>query len=297
MPDCLTERPEIGKENMEDEEGIEKRNTKEILLGLLDEFERCSGEFFEDVSKVATQYVPPRQPNEPFNSKPLDKLIEKHNQLQDAAQKAQDQQSRHSEIMKAKEELAKKNQEILQLHSLLNETEQLLSNALFQARKKFSAIETATKNQITSEDLIKYAHRISSSCAVEAPPNWVPGDPRRPYPLDIEMRSGLLGKMQERHLTETQPVEQNDITNPASSEHEGVSPSVTQNGHQSVSDSGAPTWRSALNSTQNEPNSTAQSGFLDSDINIDISNGLMGNAGDELEQMSTSSSSTSSDSP
>jgi hypothetical protein len=26
-------------------------------------------EFFEDVSKVATQYVPPRQPNEPFHSK------------------------------------------------------------------------------------------------------------------------------------------------------------------------------------------------------------------------------------
>ena len=39
---------------------------------------------------------------------------------------AQDQQSRHLEITKAKEELAKKNQEILQLHSLLNETEQLL---------------------------------------------------------------------------------------------------------------------------------------------------------------------------
>jgi hypothetical protein len=39
---------------------------------------------------------------------------------------AQDQQNRHSEIMKAKEELAKKNKEILQLHSLLNETEQLL---------------------------------------------------------------------------------------------------------------------------------------------------------------------------
>lgn len=39
---------------------------------------------------------------------------------------AQDQQCRHSEIVKAKEELAKKNQEILQHHSLLNETEQLL---------------------------------------------------------------------------------------------------------------------------------------------------------------------------
>jgi hypothetical protein len=61
------------------------------------------------------------------------------------------------------------------------------------------------------------------------------GDPRRPYPLDIEMRSGLLGKMQERHLTETQHEEQIEITNPASTEHEGVSPSVTQNGHQAVS--------------------------------------------------------------
>ena len=40
--------------------------------------------------------------------------------------KAQEQQNRHLEIVKAKEELAKKNQEVLQLHSLLNETEQLL---------------------------------------------------------------------------------------------------------------------------------------------------------------------------
>ena len=46
-----------------------------------------------------------------------------------------------------------------------------------------------------------------------------------------------------------------------------------------------------------QANSTAQSPFLDPDIHIDISNGLMGNTRDELEQMSTSSSSTSSDSP
>ena len=42
------------------------------------------------------------------------------------SREAQDQQCRHLEIVKAKEELAKKNQEILQHHSLLNETEQLL---------------------------------------------------------------------------------------------------------------------------------------------------------------------------
>ncbi|XP_028402705.1 mediator of RNA polymerase II transcription subunit 4-like [Dendronephthya gigantea] len=284
---------------MEDEaeRKLENRSTKEILLELLDEFERCSGEFFEDVSKVATQYVPPKQPNELFHSKALEGLIEKHNQLQDVAQKAQDQQSRHVEITKAKEELGKKNQEILQLHSLLNETEQLLSNALFQARKKFTAIQTATKNKITSEELIKYAHRISSSCAVEAPSNWTPGDPRRPYPLDIEMRSGLLGKMQERHVPGSQPMEQNITTNPTSSELDRASPSLPQNGEQDVSDVGGTTWRSALNSAQSETNTVGQSSFLDTGMHIDISNGLMGTTRDELEQMSTSSSSTSSDSP
>ena len=46
-----------------------------------------------------------------------------------------------------------------------------------------------------------------------------------------------------------------------------------------------------------QASSAAQSGFLDSDIHIDISNGMIGNTHDELEQMSTSSSSTSSDSP
>lgn len=76
---------------------------------------------------------------------------------------------------------------------------------------------------ISSEEIIKYAHRISASNAVCAPLNWVPGmcqalcishwvlvkvhvqlhsllsyltgDPRRPYPTDLEMRSGMLGHM------------------------------------------------------------------------------------------------------
>lgn len=43
-----------------------------------------------------------------------------------------------------------------------------------------------------SEELIKYAHKISSSHAVAAPYNWEQGDPRRPYPIDLEMRQGLL---------------------------------------------------------------------------------------------------------
>ena len=70
---------------------------------------------------------------------------------------------------------------------------------------------------MSSEELIKYAHRISASNAVSAPHNWQQGivqarrgrnksfftmynyflnsgDPRRPYPTDVEMRIGLLGR-------------------------------------------------------------------------------------------------------
>ena len=61
---------------------------------------------------------------------------------------------------------------------------------------------------------------------------WV-GDPRRPYPLDIEMRSGLLGKMQERHVPGAQTLEESSRTN-RTAENDENSPSLTQNGHQAV---------------------------------------------------------------
>ena len=42
--------------------------------------------------------------------------------------------------------------------------------------------------------MIKYSHRISASNAACAPLTWQQGDPRRPYPTDIEMRLGFLGR-------------------------------------------------------------------------------------------------------
>ncbi len=68
---------------------------------------------------------------------------------------------------------------------------------------------------VSSEELIKYGHRISASNAVCAPLNWQQGDTRRPYPTgemslatqfsdafagnthflsDLEMRQGFLGR-------------------------------------------------------------------------------------------------------
>ena len=49
------------------------------------------------------------------------------------------------------------------------------STAIFQAKQKLESINKANEKRISSEDLIKFAHRISASNAVEAPPTWQPG--------------------------------------------------------------------------------------------------------------------------
>ena len=58
----------------------------------------------------------------------------------------------------------------------------LQATAIYQAKQKLQSISKANKRPVPSEDLIKFAHRISASNAVCAPLTWQQGDPRRPYP-------------------------------------------------------------------------------------------------------------------
>ncbi|UYV72683.1 hypothetical protein LAZ67_10000293 [Cordylochernes scorpioides] len=92
-------------------------------------------------------------------------------------------------------EIEKQDQDIHHLQRQLKEAEHILSTAIYQAKQKLQAIHKAAERSVSSEELIKYAHRISSCNAIAAPHNWQPGDPRRPYPTDLEMRMGFLGRM------------------------------------------------------------------------------------------------------
>ena len=92
-------------------------------------------------------------------------------------------------------EVDKQDEQIRQLQKHLKDAEHILATAIYQAKQKLSIISKASERHLPSEELIKYAHRISSSHSVAAPFNWEVGDPRRPYPTDIEMRSGLLGQI------------------------------------------------------------------------------------------------------
>lgn len=49
--------------------------------------------------------------------------------------------------------------EIQQLQKQLKEAEQILSTAIFQARQKLGSIAKANKRPVSSEELIKYAHK------------------------------------------------------------------------------------------------------------------------------------------
>ena len=57
----------------------------------------------------------------------------------------------------------------------LKDAETLLSTAIYQANQKLDSIKKAKENPVSSEELIKYAHRISASNAVSAPLNWQQG--------------------------------------------------------------------------------------------------------------------------
>lgn len=49
------------------------------------------------------------------------------------------------------------------------------ATAIYQAKQKLQTINQAKSRKISSEELIKYAHKISASNAVAAPPTWAIG--------------------------------------------------------------------------------------------------------------------------
>lgn len=81
------------------------------------------------------------------------------------------------------------------LQGRLKEAEQILSNTLHLTKQKTETIKAAEDTQLNLDDIVRYAHRISVGYSVAAPANWMPGDPRRPYPTDLEMRAGVLARV------------------------------------------------------------------------------------------------------
>lgn len=274
-----------------------ERSTKEVINSILDDYEKLTKELFESLSAASLYRTTKQDADCGQTSKAVDRLIEKEKELQVAIKQVQEQQARQQEIRMMKEEISKKDQEILNLESQLKEAEKILSSALFQAKKKLSAVNQANKGTVSSEELIKYAHRISSSNAVEAPISWMPGDPRRPYPQDIEMRSGWLGRRMEGIAMETgQPISDSNLQEMMQSSALSVGVDANSGINHTNGQASAYSWQGSLSGGPTPLQLGASSG-LELPLGKDVTNGRQDQGVDEVEFMSSSPSSSSSDSP
>ncbi|KAK3855877.1 hypothetical protein Pcinc_037749 [Petrolisthes cinctipes] len=164
-------------------------STREKLLSLIDDTELISKELLENSVAGKHQRLAPADV-----SQLVELLIHKDNELKETIKLANDQAKIASIMDTVQAEVERHDQMILQLEKQLYDAHHTLSVALYQARQKMQSIVRANKRPVNSEELIKYAHRISSTHSVSAPDTWQQGDPRRPYPTDLEMRAGFLGQ-------------------------------------------------------------------------------------------------------
>ncbi|XP_041378231.1 mediator of RNA polymerase II transcription subunit 4-like isoform X2 [Gigantopelta aegis] len=164
-------------------------STRQKLLSLIEDIEIISKELFETMSSTKGQ---PRSDTSDTVSL-MELLVEKDNEIKQTL-KLEEQAGIQQVIDGLKQDVDRRDIEIKNLQRNLKEAETILATAIYQARQKLQSISQANKKTISSEELIKFAHRISSSNAVAAPVTWAPGDPRRPYPTDLEMRHGFLAQ-------------------------------------------------------------------------------------------------------
>merc|ERR1712135_187941 len=168
-------------------------STKQSLLTAVDDIEIIALELFDllaNQNKLNSKTAAVEQTNALIQL-----LVAKDKEIQELLKVAKTQEKVQVTVGKLQKELDKQQDDIVKLQTHLKEAESLLANAVFQAKQKLEHIHKANKNPVSSEELIKYAHKISASNSVSCPPGWTPGDQRRPYPSEMEMRMGWLGKM------------------------------------------------------------------------------------------------------
>ncbi|XP_017798274.1 PREDICTED: mediator of RNA polymerase II transcription subunit 4 isoform X1 [Habropoda laboriosa] len=191
------------------------KSTREVLLSLVDDVELVAKEMIENT--IAQK--PLKLSNEE-HAQLTELLIVKDNELKVTLKRAAEQAKINLKMEALRAEVERQDQDIQQLQRQLKEAEQILATAIYQAKQKLQSIARANKRPVPSEELIKYAHRISASNAICAPLTWQQGDPRRPYPTDIEMRLGYLGRLSDLPLNGQMP-----------GTHPGISSDLHRTGH------------------------------------------------------------------
>jgi len=148
--------------------------------------------------------------NDPDIQTLIDMLIERQDYLTQQIIIVRQHEELERELQLKRDEILKCEGALHCLQTYLLQAVQVLSSAVYQAREKIENIRQA--KSFPSETIIRYAHQLATCYSTTAPENWQQGDIRRPYPTNVQMRQGLLGRISEQTLQKQQITVQNPIT-------------------------------------------------------------------------------------
>lgn len=164
---------------------------KDVILGLINEIEQLSKSLIENM--INNKRLRPNSGHTVNLTELGDSLVAKNAQLKKSIKLAMEMEEMAKKVDLLNLDISRADEEIKHLTKSFKEAEHILATAIYQAKQKLALIRQANAHPVPSEELIKYAYKISSCHSVAAPYNWEQGDLRRPYPTDIEMRSGFIG--------------------------------------------------------------------------------------------------------
>ena len=176
--------------------------TKELLLSIVDDLELIAREILEKLLVQKQNKI-----SSSFQLELMHLLVKKDQELKDAFKIAKEQGAVAEKLTTLRADVDGQNECVHSLLQQFKDLEVILATCLFQAKQKLTSIDKANDVPVKPEDLIKYGHRISASNSICAPLNWQQGDSRRPYPTDLDMRLGFLGKPEsaERYMSANTP--------------------------------------------------------------------------------------------
>lgn len=141
------------------------------------------------------------------NTAHQDKLFQLMNQtesrLNSQLETARQQVLLERKLQTTRERIHVRDRQLQMFLRRLKKSEQLLADALYQAKQKLKIIKTAEASNVSTDELIRYSYIISQAGAVAAPGDWTNGDVRKPFPTELEMRCGMLARFSENQTSDT----------------------------------------------------------------------------------------------
>ncbi|KAL5256389.1 hypothetical protein ACHWQZ_G011574 [Mnemiopsis leidyi] len=168
------------------------RSTRDKLIMSLTELQGLVMVLIQSVHSQATSNP---QPGQASTEAITTQIIEKQNIINEIIQEAEEQEEIQRQIAVEKQEYHRLESEVNKLQQQLRQSQQVLEMVVASANEKTEQTQAVKEKQCTVRDLLSYAHLISSSYSNQMPANWTELDYRRPWPTDLDMRAGELGKL------------------------------------------------------------------------------------------------------